>query len=279
MPVTVEGTVNLAVQLGAGEVRQHPDPLKVNVLPFKYDIGGLRGTYAGVLGQSCTDDDTTYLYLDDEGTLQVNTTGFPTGVIYLPLARVVCANGEIAQIYEERILLAATPAAVGTCVITLPVDGDVRGGDTSASSNNDWAAVKYEQSGTGEARNRLVRKCPRNYVDDDVTVRVVYSLASSAVAGQKSRWEIQHQWADLADALGTMATIGVTHTHTGEAADTLYSIDLTIPEANVGMDKEFMAFQINRDNNHADDTLAQDIYVHNLEIRYNGRLLAGQAGQ
>lgn len=274
-------TVGINVNFATGAVKCTTGvSLKIDIPSFKYDIGGKRGTYVGAVNQSVTDDDTSYVYLDNDATLQINTTGFPSAA-HIPLARVTATNGEVVSIHEERVLLASSSSSVGTCIITLPVDGDIRGGDTAASSNNDWAAVRYDDTGTGEARNRLVRRTPRNYVDGDLVIRVVASVASSIPSSptKQSRWEIMYKFASLGESLGTMSTIGVSPTHNDQTYDELFNIDLTIPEANVDMTKEYMAFQLNRDNDHADDNLGENIYVHNVEIRYNGRLLAGQAGQ
>lgn len=283
MPVSLQEdtTVGIEVTLATGQVTATPGASrKIDVRGFRYDIGGLRGQFDGAVAQTVTDNDTSYVYLDSVGALQINTTGFPA-TAHIPLARVVATSGEVVAIHEERVLLASSSSSVGTCIITLPVDGDVRGGDTSAGSNNDWAAVNFEDTGTGEGRNRLVRRTPRNYVDGDVVIRIVASVPASIPSSptRQTRWEVQYKFASVGEALGSLATIGQTFTLNDQAADELFSMDLTIPEASVDMTKEYMALQINRQNSHADDNLGENIYVHNVEIRYNGRLLAGQAGQ
>jgi hypothetical protein len=270
----------MAVALETGFVKPTSgQPLKIDVAGFKYDIGGRRSVYDGDVAQSVTDDDTSYVYVDQDGDLVINTTGFPT-VTHIPLARVVAANGEVVAIHEERVLLASSASAIGICSITFPVDGDVRGGDTSASSNNNWACIRYDDSGTdGEGRNRLVRRCPKNYVDGDLVMRVVYTTSGTIGSNKDSFWRLSYKFASLGEALGTMASVTTTKEHDGEAGDTLHYLDLTIPEANVDATKDFMAFYVAREHDDAADTLDSDIYVHNLELRYNGRLLAGQAGQ
>lgn len=272
--------VIINAQLADGEVYREVSPLKIGIKSFKYDIGGNRGVYSGAVGQSVTDDNTNYVYLDTAATLQINTTGFPSGS-HIPLAKVLAANGEITSVVNERVLLASSTSSVGDCIISLPVDGDVRGGDTAASSNNDWAAVKYEDTGTGEARNRLVRRCPGNYIDGDLTVRIIASVASSIPSSptRQTRWEVQYSFASVGESLGTMSSVAVSFNLNDQSYDELFKLDLTIPEANVDMTKDLMAFQINRDNDHADDNLGEDIYVHNIEIIYNGYRAAGQAGQ
>jgi hypothetical protein len=272
-------TVTQEVTLGTGLVRPAITSLRLDISGFKYDLGGLRGIYVGAVDQAVTDDDTSYVYLDKTATLQINTTGFPSDT-HIPLAKVVAANGEICAIYEARVLLASSSGAIGTCSITLPVDGDVRGGDTAASSNNNWAAIRYDASGTaGEARNRLVRKFPKNYVSGDLVVRVIYSFPATIGNNKDMFWRLSYKFASVGDALGTMASVTTTKECDGETADTLYSLDLTIPEANVDSDKDFIALYIAREYDNAADTCGENCYVHNVEIRYTGRQLAGQAGQ
>lgn len=273
-------TVGINVSLATGRVVATPgQSLKIDVPGFKYDIGGLRGSFTTTGGQAVTDDDTNYAYLDDSGALQINTTGFPS-VAHIPLARVVTANGEVCAIHEERVLLAGSSSSVGTCIITLPVDGDVRGGDTSASSNNNWAAIRYDASGSaGEARNRLVRRFPRNYVSGDLVIRVVYTFAAGIGNNKAMFWRCSYKFADVGDALGTMSSVTTEQDVSNLSADTVYALSLTVPEANVEEDKEFLALYIAREYDNAADTCDEHAYVHNTEIRYTGRLLAGQAGQ
>lgn len=273
-------TVGINVSLSTGRIVPTPSQsLKIDVPGFKYDIGGLRGVFSTAGAQSVTDDDTNYVYLDSSGTLQINVTGFPTEA-HIPLARVVASNGEVSSIHEERVLLASSSSSVGTCVITLPVDGDVRGGDTTASSNNNWAAIRYDASGTaGEARNRLVRRFPRNYVSGDLVIRVVYSFSVGVGNNKDMFWRCSYKFADVGDALGTMSSVTTQEDVSNLSADTVYALSLTIPEANVEDGKEFIALYIAREYDDAADTCDEDAYVHNVEIRYTGRLLAGQAGQ
>lgn len=273
-------TVGINVSLATGKISPTPgQSLKIDVPGFKYDIGGLRGSFTTAGGQSVTDNDTSFVYLDGSGALQINTTGFPTES-HIPLARVVASSGEITAIHEERVLLAGSSSSVGTCIITLPVDGDVRGGDSAASSNNNWAAIRYDATGTaGEARNRLVRRFPRNYVSGDLVVRVVYSFATGTGNNKAMFWRLSYKFASSGDALGTMASVTTEQDVSNLSADTIYTLNLTIPEANVEDAKEFLALYIAREYDNAADNCDEHAYVHNLEIRYTGRLLAGQAGQ
>jgi len=280
MPISIADgtTVGIEVKFMVGNVSPTPgQSLKINVPGFRYDLGGACGDFDGAVAQAVPDDDTAHVYLNQYGALTVSTD-VPTAN-HICLARVVAANGEIVAIHDDRILLTSSSSVLGLCVISLPVDGDIRGGDTSASANNNWAAVKFEQNTTGQARIRIVRRTPQNYESGSFTIRLACSISTSVGASQKSRWEIEYKFASLGESLGTLAIIGSTIDHAGQTYDELFEIELVIPEENVDMSKGYMAFQINRDNDHVDDDLTQDIYVHNIEFCYWGHLLAGQAGQ
>lgn len=107
MPVNLaEGTVvsSIAV-LEPGLVRRDGD-LSVAILRFHYELDGIRSDYAGAINQALTDDSWNYVFLDFDGSLNINTTGFPT-TTHIRLAKVRCDNGAIVSITDERVLLAA----------------------------------------------------------------------------------------------------------------------------------------------------------------------------
>lgn len=106
MPVQVQGTVDLDAYMAAGRVKMHQD-LSIMINPFLFELEGVRQFYAGVLGQAVTDDDTNYVYLKVDGTLVVNTTGFPAEN-HIRLARVVTQDGLIRDIIDERVFLTGT---------------------------------------------------------------------------------------------------------------------------------------------------------------------------
>jgi hypothetical protein len=279
--VTVSGAVVQQVILNTGLVYASVDPLKVNVDPFKYDVGGKRGTYPGVFGQSLTDNVTSYTYLDRDGALVVNLTGFPTADFYAPLARVVTANGEVVAIHDERILIGTSPTAVGTCRITYPVDGDVKGGDVSTSSNNDVPSLLYAGSGTDtEGRNRLVRRPPQNYASGDVAMRIYISHGVAPGNGKASCWYLKYAFRSVGEDLGAYdGTAALTVDHSTDLGDRIYSIDLTIPAAAFNVGKDLMVLWLAREHSHAGDTLTNGIHVHQQELRYTGYMLSGQPGQ
>ena len=107
MPVNLaEGTtVSTIAVLEPGLVRRDGD-LSVAILRFNYELDGIRQTYNGAINQSLTDDSWNYIFLDYDGSLNINTTGFPS-TTHIRLAKVRCDNGAIVSITDERVLLAA----------------------------------------------------------------------------------------------------------------------------------------------------------------------------
>jgi len=107
MPVNLaEGTtVSTIAILEPGLVRRDGD-LSVAILRFNYELDGVRQTYDGAIDQSLTDDSWNYIFLDYDGSLNINTTGFPT-TTHVRLAKVRADNGAIVSIADERVLLSA----------------------------------------------------------------------------------------------------------------------------------------------------------------------------
>ena len=68
-------------------------------------------SYAGIASQTMTTAATNYLYLTDAGALVVNTTGFPSGVNYVPLATVVAGAGVITSVADSRPVFTASGRA------------------------------------------------------------------------------------------------------------------------------------------------------------------------
>ena len=272
------------MELTDGRVYASVTPLKIGVLPFKYDIGGLRGTFIGASEQSVTDDDTNYVYLDEDGDLTINTTGFPTTVGHLTLARVTAANGEIVAIHNERTLLASSAAVPGTCRIGFPVDGGIRGGNASTSANNGIASVTFDGT-SGESRNRWNIRPPQNYTTGDLVFRC-YASVSGSPGSNSARLGLS--WQGLKD--GESLPSGSTHDDyeyndedtvslSAVSSDELFFFDLTIPAANFDKTDDLLALWFYRDADHAGDTTSLTLHTHICELRYTGYKVAGQAGQ
>lgn len=108
MPTSVYvtgGSVGFIGQLEPGLVRPDGD-MSIAILAFHYELDGKRQTYAGAVGQGLTDDSWNYIFLDFDGSLNINTTGFPT-TTHIRLAKVNVQGGGIVAIDDERIILTA----------------------------------------------------------------------------------------------------------------------------------------------------------------------------
>lgn len=105
MPVRIMGTITQDLQIADGRVFADGD-LTIAVNTFTYEIDGNRSSFVGVAGQSVTDDNTSYVFVDNEGALGIQTSGWPT-TTHIRLARVVAASGLISQIINERVFLSA----------------------------------------------------------------------------------------------------------------------------------------------------------------------------
>jgi hypothetical protein len=103
MPVSVTGVVGIEAVIAPGRIIP-VDGLLISILPFNYELAGKRQQFSGALNQAMTDDATNYLFLDFDGSLNVNTTGYPT-TTHVRLGRIVTASGLIIAQYDDRIVM------------------------------------------------------------------------------------------------------------------------------------------------------------------------------
>lgn len=92
-------------QLEPGLVRPDGD-MSIAILRFNYELDGVRSTFDGAINQVLTNDSWNYIFLDWDGSLNINTTGFPT-TTHIRLAKIRVDNGAITAIDDERVLLSA----------------------------------------------------------------------------------------------------------------------------------------------------------------------------
>lgn len=108
MPTSVfvtGGQVGMIATLEPGLV-QPDDDLSIAILRFHYELDGVRSVFPGAINQGVTDDSWNYVFLDFDGSLNINTTGFPT-TTHIRLARVRASGGGIVAIDDERVILTA----------------------------------------------------------------------------------------------------------------------------------------------------------------------------
>jgi hypothetical protein len=128
--------------LGGLCVSLHETPstsLNVAVSAGKFrKADGSTVSYAGVASQAMTLSSTNYVYLTDAGTLVVNTSGFPTGINYVPLAIVVAGSSTITSITDSRIAFASQGRAGGVMPATA-----VTSGSATLSAANPFVTVNF----------------------------------------------------------------------------------------------------------------------------------------
>lgn len=108
MPTSVfvtGGQIGFVGVLEPGLVQPDGD-LSIAILRFNFELDGVRQTFDGAINQGVTDDAWNYVFLDWDGSLNINTTGFPT-TTHIRLARVRTVDGGIVAVDDERVLLAA----------------------------------------------------------------------------------------------------------------------------------------------------------------------------
>ena len=110
--------------------------------------------------------------------------------------------------------------------------------------------------------------------------RFYYSFPSSVGPNKEMKWKLEYAFRDAADALGTWDDNDTqVFDVSSEAADTLYYKELTLPSGDFDIDADLMFLKITRMGSDAEDDCPENCYVHQQELIYTGRQLAGQAGQ
>lgn len=111
--------------------------LTVTVTEFFYRFNCTYGKYSGSTANAVTNNATSYVYLDATGTLNINTTGYPTTTGYIKLGRVVAAGGFITRIIFERAFISSsgskygvkttlTHGGVEATLITIPISDNTK---------------------------------------------------------------------------------------------------------------------------------------------------------
>jgi hypothetical protein len=105
MPQAVVGNLEIATSFRDGTIEEN-GPLSVDIIKFNCDLAGNQTKFIGVSNQPVTDDATNYFWLDLNGVLHTNTTGYPASGA-LRIGRVVTSGGYISRIWDDRAFLGA----------------------------------------------------------------------------------------------------------------------------------------------------------------------------
>lgn len=164
---------------------------------------------------------------------------------------------------------------VGACVDMQPVDGGIRGGTTTGSTNNDVAAIRFDNLGDGW--NRINIKPPTRYTTGDLTFRLYCSVPSTVAASKGTRWKLEWSNFDIGEVFGSWDyNDEFTYDISSQASDQVFAIDFTIAASEFDKDADLMALKMTRLGTNAADDCNVHIYVHGLELRYTGYQVAGQ---
>lgn len=163
MPINLaEGTVvSSFATLESGLVRRDGS-LSVAILGFGYELDGIRSKYAGAVNQSITDDSWNWVYLDWDGSLNINTTGFPD-TTHIRLARVYAQDGAITTIFDERVFLGAA--------IDKNIGKDTEEGEDSTQDTN-WVQKLRVSKNLKTGTYKIHWYCEIRHSNNDTSERV-----------------------------------------------------------------------------------------------------------
>jgi hypothetical protein len=102
-------TLHLLAESSAAALRvarDDADATTIRVLPGRASIGGVALAYAGgTVDLAAHNNDTAYVWLEDDGGATVKTAGAATGwpaTAHIKLAEVTLAGGEITDVLDRR---------------------------------------------------------------------------------------------------------------------------------------------------------------------------------
>lgn len=163
----------------------------------------------------------------------------------------------------------------GTCRKVFPVDGGIRGGTTSASTNNDVAAIRFDNAGDGW--NRINFEPPSRYISGDLTFRLYCSVPSTIGNNKGTRWKLDWSLRDIAEGLGSWSyTNEFTYDISSQTSDDIFAIDFTIQSSQFDKTKDLFFAKMTRVGTDPGDDCNVHIYIHGIELRFNGYRYAGQ---
>lgn len=155
------GQVGMIGVLEPGLVQPDGD-LSIAILRFNYELDGVRSVFAGAINQGLTDDAWNYIFLDFDGSLNINTTGFPT-TTHVRLARVHTSDGGIVAIADERVLLAAG--------IDKTINQDTAEGEDSTTSTSWQQKLRLALTGISAGTYIVQWYCEMRHSNNTATER------------------------------------------------------------------------------------------------------------
>lgn len=172
----------------------------------------------------------------------------------------------------------------GQQVVEIPIDIGHRpsSGFAAASWNNDLMGIRYGKNDLGGSSPSssdnngswiFSTQTPAGYTGGDIICRVNYSLSYSGEAGDTADFRLQ--LAQLAHGGQLPDAYDFTYHNVvdleGVSWNTLQTFDFIIPEADWTQVSDRTFFDLTRViYNNADDTYANQVYVHGFELLFDG---------
>ena len=153
-----------------------------------FDADGALASYAGATAEALTNNQTNYIYLDEAGALQVNTTGFPTDEVLWPLATILTAGGTYdlnADITDYRGAAMFRPGGIKAAAESIVLDRLRKTADgLDLPTAGDGTNLGYVSGTHGSGPGPRLESTAAN--NDTVTekCRFQYALPRDYVAGQ-----------------------------------------------------------------------------------------------
>jgi len=211
----------------ANDLRVYQDgDLTVGIRGGRCFVGGAAHHYAGAANQSVTADAVNYVYLDDEGALQINTAGFPSDrTTFLPLAVVTAGPAAIGEVIDRRgeaFLTAPSAGAIGLTAtageINQALDGIAEA--VTAANLNTLCAGPTSHADTLHRHNQFLFD-----VDGEATFGVV-NVSEDAQANAVIRLGLLGLLPDYTHLLVNPSTGFLRQRHLGVTHDLLGSVQV-----------------------------------------------------
>jgi hypothetical protein len=208
------------------------DDLSFGVKPGTFFDGNVLRTYAGLDSQDLTDNATNYIYLLADGTLTVNTSGFPDAATtrHLRLATITTADetfsdSDITDYRQSHLMQIAGPvshiasAAIAAAQLTDDLAGCVPAVSIGVGTESSNAIAVTIQILNAKSRSVSGRFLINTWLSDSQyggrTATAPSAGISCTAGGILATAEAGKHWQIVTDATGkTVLSIGEAGTHT-----------------------------------------------------------------
>lgn len=250
--------------------------------------------------------DTFYVYIDKNGVLVLNGTGFPD--LSTIIGRVVIASGIILDVIDDRSEVNSPPDAyqvafddgsstlatgdsiqeaiesldayvdslllrTRTDFINFGFEDGIPNGRVKLTHTSDSPALEFIKSGSGIGRVRYSTSVPGNYASDsNIVIKVFWSPPDSNVG--TIRWRLRYRLVSSnLDSVNSALTTVIYDQATSGIADLLTDTEsnLVVPAVAINTN-DILIFSIEREYTSASDTYGDSALVHLVRVEYTGNV-------